>query len=58
MKIEVFDADHDLLPCPFCGSEDLDMRAFSIVPDCHIVCNGCGASIEKQVPWGVDLTDK
>lgn len=25
MKIEVFEANKDLLPCPFCGSEDLDI---------------------------------
>lgn len=57
MKIQVTDLDNDLLPCPFCGSEDLDMRAFSIVPDCRVVCNSCGASIEKRVPWGVNLSE-
>lgn len=40
-----------LKPCPFCGGTNIQLGAFSISADCFIVCDDCGASIEKTVAW-------
>lgn len=45
-------SDIELKPCPFCGSEDISVHAYSIDPSCYIVCEKCGASIESKVSWG------
>lgn len=37
--------------CPFCGSENISFKAFSISPDSYVLCNQCNASIEISVPW-------
>ncbi len=42
----------ELKPCPFCGGTNVKLGAFSISPDCYVICNDCGASIEKSVAWG------
>ena len=38
-------------PCPKCGQTELNIFAFSIVPDCIIKCVNCGFSIESEVSW-------
>lgn len=44
----------ELKPCPFCGSNNLNMYAFSISSECSICCE-CGASITANVKWdGMD----
>lgn len=47
----------ELKPRPFCGSANIRDGAFSISPDCFVLCEDCGASIETEVPWG-DMTEK
>ena len=42
----------ELKPCPFCGGTHIKAGAFGISPDCYIMCEDCGASIEKMVAWG------
>lgn len=42
---------NDLKPCPFCGSEEIKIYAFSFSPDCGITCPICGAGFESDVPW-------
>ena len=42
-----------LKPCPFCGGSNIKMNAFGISADCYIICEDCGAMIEKTVPWGM-----
>ena len=41
----------ELRNCPFCGGDELYIRAFSIGPECFIRCGICGAMIEKEVKW-------
>lgn len=48
---------NELKQCPFCGGDDIQMSAFSISSDCYIICNTCGAVIEKSVPWN-DMTQE
>lgn len=48
---------NQLKKCPFCGGDDIQMSAFSISSDCYIICNTCGAVIEKSVPWN-DMTQE
>lgn len=48
----------DFLPCPFCGSKDIDGGAFSISPDCYISCGDCGCTIETDVSWEGHDTEK
>jgi len=40
----------ELKPCPFCGSTNISMSAFSVSADCYISCE-CGAMIEEEVSW-------
>ena len=42
---------NDLKPCPFCGSTDIEVYAFSFAPDCDVRCESCGARISDEVPW-------
>lgn len=37
--------------CPKCGGEELEGGAFSISPDCYLVCSTCGFEIEEEVSW-------
>ena len=40
----------DLLPCPFCGSDDV-RRESGLFPDQHYVsCTDCGASVDGKGP--------
>lgn len=48
----------ELKPCPFCGGKDIKVYASSIGPECHVMCNNCGATIELCVPWDVDMTEE
>ena len=41
----------ELKPCPFCGSKDVDCRAWTFGSDCYVKCTNCGATIETVVPW-------
>ena len=41
----------EVKPCPFCGGKEMSMSAFGISPDCFIMCESCGAFMEKEVPW-------
>lgn len=48
----------ELLPCPFCGSENIKVYAHSISPECSIECQQCGAMILDEVDWKPDDTEK
>ena len=36
----------ELLPCPFCGSSDVDHEGLSSIIDTRPACNNCGASTD------------
>ena len=44
-----------LKPCPFCGSTNITMGAYSIAPECHIECE-CGAGIELIVNFDAEMS--
>lgn len=47
----------ELKPCPFCGSTNITMGAYSIAPECHIECE-CGARIELTVNFDDGMSVK
>ncbi|KFN92418.1 hypothetical protein TMUPMC115_0930 [Tetragenococcus muriaticus PMC-11-5] len=38
-------------PCPKCGSDNIQISAFSILPDVIAKCEDCEYNIDVQVPW-------
>ena len=49
---------NELKPCPFCGGENIKIGAYSICPDCLVVCENCNASIELTIPWKENESEK
>lgn len=43
----------DLLPCPFCGSADLDVRFWASEWSAGPGCNSCGATSEDAEGWNL-----
>lgn len=41
----------ELKPCPFYGGVKISMHTYDIASDCFIMCDDCGALIEKDVSW-------
>lgn len=41
----------ELKPCPFCGGEDIHMKAGTIRQSCITVCEDCGCSLETNETW-------
>jgi Lar family restriction alleviation protein len=48
----------ELKPCPFCGSKEIKIGAFSVIPDVHIYCV-CGAYMgDFNAPSTAGQSDK
>ena len=49
--------NEELKPCPFCGGTNIKSGAYSIAPECYMLCENCGCSIELAIPWD-DMNEK
>lgn len=45
----------DLLPCPFCGSQDIDNEGWASLEDSGPACNECGATAPNSSLWNTRL---